>query len=109
MRKILKMNMIERVPEYPFAHIELLGFNYQTSKITLPTRFCILPSCCRSPRAITVTSIEFSRIPQLDMDGPDKLNAIEGRVRSHTGVKVVRHGWKDKEGVSKHDYLSTRA
>src|SRR5919109_3499134 len=105
MRKILTTNLNELVSEYPFAHSQLLRYHSHTWKISLLRLFSIR----RLPEESPVPCIEFNNISQQGVGWPDRLNTIEERVRSQTGVKLVRHGWKDKEGESKHDYLSTRA
>lgn len=59
---------------------------------------CILLGGCRARQSSTAPSVEFSRIPQADIGGPDKFDVIEGTVRgARPGQKIVVYarsgGW----------------
>jgi hypothetical protein len=94
MHYILTTNMNELVSEYLCARGHLLRYRSHTWKISLLRFFSI----SRLPEESPVPSIEFNNISQLGVSAPDRLNTIEERAGSQTGVKVVRHGRKDKEG-----------
>ncbi|MGH9844330.1 MAG: glycoside hydrolase family 16 protein [Blastocatellia bacterium] len=63
------------------------GWRWKLSHLVV---FCILLSGCRSPGANIKPSIEFSKVPQAEEGGPDKLDTIEGRViGARPGQQIV--------------------
>jgi hypothetical protein len=65
---------------YLFAQGGPLQSNDLIWKRALLMIVCILLSSCSSPSAGTGPTIEFSKIPQADVGGPDKVAPIEGLV-----------------------------
>jgi len=60
---------------------------------------CILLSGCRSPRADSGPSIEFSKIPQSEVGGPDKVSAI-AKILQFSGYEwEVRQNPSPRGGV----------
>jgi hypothetical protein len=89
MQKSTGTNGTERVSEYLLAR----GKPHQSHDLfrkTLLMVVCILLCGCRSPRANTRPSLEFSKIPPADVGGSDKVASIEGRViGARPGQRIV--------------------
>lgn len=59
-------------------------------KAFLLTLVCGLLISCRQPGATIVPAIEFSKVPQAEVGGPDKVQTIEGRViGARAGQRIV--------------------
>ena len=59
-------------------------------QVILPGLFCVLLDACRPPQAPVEPTIEFTRVPPSEVGSPDKLHAIEGRVKgAQSGNKIV--------------------
>lgn len=65
-----------------YSELESSAASGSAWKRALLMVICILLSGCRSPGANAGPSIEFTKVPQADEGGPDKVDTIEGRVTS---------------------------
>ena len=76
--------------ERQFSELECSASSGFTWKRALLVTLCLLLSGCGSRPANLGPSIEFTRVPQADAAGLDKLDIIQGRVTgAHPGQQIV--------------------